>query len=81
MKRDNSDPVTIRHLLPEEGVDYLLKNNLCNPHQIIWNEHKKKIRAKFFNDFLSGCEVYLVNTIKSPQETQEIIRNTIIQYA
>jgi len=80
MKRDRDDPVPIRPLSPEEGVDYLLMNDLCNPHQIIWNDHKGRIRAKFFSDFLSGCEVYLVNTIKSPQETQELIRNTIIQY-
>ncbi|AIZ56351.1 hypothetical protein Mpt1_c04590 [Candidatus Methanoplasma termitum] len=79
LKRDKDDPVTIRRLSPKEGVDYLLKNDLCNPHQIIWNDHKKKVRTAFFADFLSKCEVYSVNTIKTPQETQELIRNTIIQ--
>ncbi|MCL2032515.1 MAG: hypothetical protein FWG96_04535 [Methanomassiliicoccaceae archaeon] len=79
MKRDHTDPVAIRRLMPEEGVNYLLLNDLCNPHQIIWNDHKGKIRSRFFSDFLSNCEVYLVNTIKTPQETQELIRDVIMK--
>jgi hypothetical protein len=77
LKRDHDDPVTIRKLSPEEGLDYLLEHDFCNPHQIIWNAHKEGIRAKFFSDFLSSCEIYLVNTIKTAQETQELIRNVI----
>ena len=79
LKRDSSDRVPIRQLTPEEGLDYLLKNDLCNPHQIIWDAHREKIRTKFFSDFLSGCEIYLVNTIKTAQETQELIRDTIMK--
>jgi len=77
MKRDQGDPVPIRRLSPEEGLSYLLKNDLCNPHQIVWNTHKEKIRSKFFSDFLSSCEIYLVNTIRTAQETQELIRDAI----
>jgi hypothetical protein len=77
MKRDYDDPVVIRKMTPEEGLSYMLCNDLCNPHQIIRNAHKEKIRAKFFSDFLSRCEIYLVNTIKTAQETQEIIRNAM----
>ena len=77
LKRDHGDNVPIRQLTPEEGLEYLLANDLCNPHQIIWNDHKKKIRAKFFSDFLSNCEIYLVNTIKPAKETQELIRAAI----
>jgi len=77
LKRDHSDNIPIRQLTPEEGLEYLLKNDLCNPHQIIWNAHKEKIRTKFFSDFLSGCEIYIVNTIKTAQETQELIRSVI----
>jgi hypothetical protein len=78
LKRDRNDPVTMRRLEPKEALDYLLENDLCNPHQIVWNPHKKEIRAKFFGEFLSGCEIFLVNTIKTPQETQELIRSVII---
>ena len=77
LKRDYNDPVTLTKLSPKEGLDYLLKNDLCNPHQIIRNEHKNKIRSKFFSEFLSSCEIYMVNTIKTPQETQELIRGVI----
>jgi len=77
LKHDQDDHVPIRQLTHEEGLEYLLKNDLCNPHQIISNDHKEKIRTKFFSDFLSNCEIYLVNTIKTAQETQELIRDTI----
>ncbi|MDR0309910.1 MAG: hypothetical protein LBH88_04050 [Candidatus Methanoplasma sp.] len=77
LKRDHNDPVTIRRFSPDEGLEYLLKNDLCNPHQIVWDAHKNSIRASFFSSFLSSCEIYLVNTIRTPQETQELIRNVI----
>ena len=77
LKRDAGDNVAIRHLTPKEGLEYLLKNDFCNPHQIIRNDHKMGIRTKFFSDFLSKCEVYLINTIKTAKETQEIIRDAI----
>ncbi|MCL2295696.1 MAG: hypothetical protein FWC29_01260 [Methanomassiliicoccaceae archaeon] len=77
LKRDHNDNVPIRQLTPEEGLEYLLKNDLCNPHQIIWNDHKEKIRTEFFSAFLSSCEIYIVNTIMTARETQELIRNVI----
>lgn len=77
LKRDQNDPVPIRRLTAEDGLAYLLKNDFCNPHQITRDAHKEKIRTKFFSDFLSHCDIYLVNTIKTAQETQELIRDTI----
>jgi serine kinase of HPr protein (carbohydrate metabolism regulator) len=77
MKRDYDDPVPIRRFTRDEGLDYLLNNDLCNPHQIIWSDHKTKIRTRFLSEFLSNCDIYLVNTIRTPQETQELIRNAI----
>jgi len=77
LKRDNDDPAAIRQLTPKEGLDYLLKNDLCNPHQIVKNDHKLDIRTRFFSDLLSKCEIYLINTINTAKETQELIRNAI----
>jgi hypothetical protein len=77
MKRDQNDPVPIRQLTHEEGLDYLLANDLCNPHQIVCNSHKDMIRSGFFSEFLSKCEIYLVNTVRTAQETQELIRKVI----
>jgi len=77
MKRDHGDPVAMRRLSPEEGAAYLVENDLCNPHQVVWNDHKTAIRCRFFSEFLSKCEVYLVNTIRTAQETQELIRDVI----
>lgn len=77
LKRDHDDPIPIRELTPEEALDYLLMNDLCNPHQIINDDCRKRIRKDFFSKFLSHCEIYLVNTIKSPQETQQMIRDIV----
>jgi hypothetical protein len=77
MKRDNNDQEVIKQLTAEEGLEYMLANDMCNPHQIISNERKTKIRARFMSEFLASCEIYLVNTIRPARETQEIIRNVI----
>jgi hypothetical protein len=77
MKRDPSDPSVSRQLSPEEAVEYMVSNDLCNPHQIIRNEHKAKIRKEFFSKYFSSCDIYLINTIRTARETQEIIRNII----
>lgn len=78
MKRDHNDPVPIRPMSAEEGLQYMIENDLCNPHQIVRDPHKDRIRNEFFAEFLSKCEIYLVNTIKTAQETQDLIRNIIL---
>ncbi|MDR3205948.1 MAG: hypothetical protein LBT41_02455 [Candidatus Methanoplasma sp.] len=77
LKRDHSDPSTVRHLTPEEASEYMAENDLCNPHQIIRNEHKGRIRGEFFRRYFSACDTYLINTVKSPRETQELIRGIV----
>lgn len=77
LKRDHSDPVIARELSSEEALDYLISNDLCNPHQIIKDDYRKGIREEFFSEFLSLCDTFLINTIKSPQETQDVIRDII----
>ncbi|MDR1404776.1 MAG: hypothetical protein LBJ20_04325 [Candidatus Methanoplasma sp.] len=77
LKRDQNDPVQIRKLTKEEGLEYLLANDLCNPHQIIRTPHKNKIRTEFFSEFLSKCEIHVVNTVGTVHETQKLIRDVI----
>ena len=77
MKRDSSDPNVIRPLTTEEGLQYMIDNDMCNPHQIIKNERKTKIRTEFMAKYLSMCDIHLVNTIKTAKETQEAIREVI----
>jgi hypothetical protein len=77
MKRDANDDVVHRAMGPEEALEYLMENDLCNPHQIVSSERKMKIREAFLRKFLWSCETHMINTIKSPEETQNVIRQII----
>lgn len=77
MKRDETDAVAHRAMGPEEALEYLMENDLCNPHQIVRSERKMKIREAFLRRFLWSCETHMINTIKTPEETQGIIRKII----
>ena len=78
MKRDPFDPETIRKLTSEEGVKYMIENDMCNPHQMVRSEHKINLRKKFIAEYFSACDIYLVNTIESAKKTQELIRNIVL---
>jgi len=77
LKRDASDPTIERKLETEEALEYLEKNDFCNPHQLIRDEESLSIRREFFRKYLSECSVFMVNTTCPAQETQERIRNLI----
>jgi hypothetical protein len=77
LKRDRADPMVIRKLTAEEGLDYLLANDFCNPHQLVRNERKLRLRKDFFNRLFDVTNVYLVNTVGPPQETNRQIVNAI----
>lgn len=78
LKRDRDDPEQVRELTPDQAWDYLNANDLCNPHQMVRGERKMKVREKFFRQFLSQSRVHLVNTTRTPQETQEVIRRLLV---
>ncbi len=61
-----------------EALDHLLEHDFCNPHQLVRDDRKLKIRKGFFERFLAQCDVHIVNTIGSPTESQTIIRDLLI---
>ncbi len=77
LKRDREDPTVARKLSPEEALDYLLSNDFCNPHQLVRDERKLRLRKDFFKRLFEATEVYLVNTIKPPHEIHKQILNAI----
>ena len=77
LKRDPSDGEVVRELTSEQALDYLAANDFCNPHQMIRDDRKHQLRMRFFERFLSGCRVHLVNTVLSPEETQQAIRGAL----
>lgn len=77
LKRDHNDPRIVIDMSSEEALQYLIENDLCNPHQMVRDERKMSIRYEFFRQFLSSGTVHMINTICTPQETQEIIRGLL----
>ena len=77
LKRDKNDVTLVRELNTDEAVEYLVKNDFCNPHQMVRDERKMRIRTEFFRDYLSKCKVFLVNTVNKAEDTQTLIRKTI----
>jgi hypothetical protein len=77
LKRDNSDDKIVRRLSPEEGLAYLMEHDFCNPHQLVRDERKMDIRKSFYRRLLENSTVHMVNTVQTPQESQEAIRDII----
>ena len=79
LKRDPSDNKTLRELEAAEALDILENNDYFNPHLLVKNEFKRKLRNGFFSVLLSRTNVYEVNTTGTPEESQEIIRKIVKQ--
>ena len=77
LKRDPSDGEVVRELTSEQALEYLAANDFCNPHQMIRDDRKRQLRMRFFERFLSGCRVHMINTVNPPEETQGIIRKAL----
>jgi hypothetical protein len=80
LKRDKEDRRLVSDLTTDEAMDYLIEHNFCNPHQLVMNERKLNIRKEFFRKTLERCDAHMVNTIGTPQETQEIIRKIVLPF-
>jgi hypothetical protein len=44
---------------------------------MIRDERKLRIRTDFFREYLSKCQVFLINTINKAEDTQKLIRKTL----
>ena len=77
IKRDPTDSVILRKISVDEAIDYLVKNNFCNPYQMVKDERKLALRTEFFRRMLSSTEVYLFNTHESIEKTHEEIRKIV----
>ncbi|MDD5502964.1 MAG: hypothetical protein PHH26_05820 [Candidatus Thermoplasmatota archaeon] len=76
-KRDKSDPTTIKKMGVEEALEYLVANQYCNPHLLLNDARKQRIRREFFKKYLESVETYLVNTTQTPAESQAGIRKIL----
>lgn len=66
-----------RELDAKEGVDFMTKEDFCNPHQLIRNPKKNWMRKEFFSELFDKVPVYLLNTIETPRESVERVLKMI----
>ncbi|MFQ5711268.1 MAG: aldolase [Candidatus Geothermarchaeales archaeon] len=77
LKRDSSDQTLVRNLETGEAVQYVLNTDFCNPHLLVRDERKRKLRKDFFEEFFSRVKLYLINAVQPPTKTHDLIRETI----
>ena len=77
LKRDSSDDRTVYRMTAGEAIDYLSHEDFCNPHQLVCDTRRVNMRRRFFERYLAECEVFMVNTTCSAEETQENIRDVL----
>ncbi len=81
LARDPSLPPGLRDLSLSEAMEYLAAHDFCNPHQLVRDARKRKLREEFFRKFLSKLEIKLLNTTSSPSESLESAREFIRKLA
>jgi hypothetical protein len=79
LKRDPADKCVSRELTADEALEYMSEHDLCNPHQIVRSERKMRIRMEFLKQYFSSCSLHMINTVKSPAETQDLIREIVLK--
>ena len=77
LKRDATDPELDRELTAAQALALLERNNYFNPHLLVNNPFKRRLRKAFFGALLQRVAVYIVNTTDEPERSQERIRKVI----
>jgi len=68
LTRDKKLPPLAR-LSQKEALAFMLKNDFCNPHQLVRSRKKMEQRKKFFAELFSRAPVWLLNTVETPAES------------
>lgn len=68
LRREKGKEV-LKRLKPEEAVAYMEKTGYCNPHLLQNNAWKRKIRRRALLEMFKNADVYLLNTIETPEQT------------
>ncbi|MEK6982490.1 MAG: hypothetical protein AABX38_06155 [Candidatus Micrarchaeota archaeon] len=73
LRREKGKDV-FKKLSATEALEFMLKNDFCNPHQLVRNKVKLLSRKEFFKELFSKVPVYLLNTIETPKQSLERIK-------
>jgi adenylate kinase family enzyme len=64
----------IREVKTEEALKFMIDKDFCNPHQLVRNKRKENLRTEFFKELFSKVDVYILNTVETPQESLDRIK-------
>lgn len=73
LKRDQSQSETVRQMEAGQALAVLEGNDYFNPHLLVKNEFKRRLRSRFFGKLLTSTRVFEVNTKGTPEESQRAI--------
>ena len=73
LKRDPSQSETVRQMEAGQALAVLEGNDYFNPHLLVKNEFKRRLRSRFFGKLLASTRVFEVNTKGTPEESQRAI--------
>ena len=68
LERDKEHP-PFKKLKMDEALDFMIEKDFCNPHQLVRNTRKFNLRKSFFREVFSKLDVYLLNTVETPDES------------
>ena len=73
LERDTNHP-PFKKLELEEAMKFMKEKDFCNPHQLVKDNRKFKLRYNFFREVFSKLDVYLLNIIETPEQSLERIK-------
>ena len=73
LKRDPSQSETVREMEPSLALGILEENDYFNPHLLVKNDFKRRLRSNFFGKLLDSVRIFEVNTRGTPEESQRAI--------
>jgi hypothetical protein len=73
LTRDKSLP-PLQKINEKEALAFMLKNDFCNPHQLIRSNIRMNQRKEFFKELFTRAPVYLLNTTETPQQSLDRLK-------
>lgn len=77
LKRDPKDKSLIRAVEADEMLSYMIENNFFNPHLLVRDERKQRLRIRFLKHLFKKVNLYVVNTVATPKKTVDLLLKTI----
>ncbi len=67
----------MKKLTSKKAIEFMVKNDFCNPHQLVRSKKKLEMRKEFFKELFSRVPVYLLNTIETPKQSLERLKRLV----